>query len=251
MKRLNESRKDLDEGELLLADLVEAFPRTRTDPFRKRRIRAQVQSAPHARGRGGSHIGGRTAMVAGLLCVATAAAAMIGGVKLLSRADEGRSVGVKTSEATRAASSTSRASFSPATPAAAPSTHLEPTSNEIATRLVTSSGAERATSVSTATPRNAPPAVSSSAAATGEDPSLVAAAIRALRSDNEPARARSLLAQYLKSNPRGALAEEALALSIEAAVKMRDPQASSLARTYLRAYPKGRHRGLAENVLAR
>jgi hypothetical protein len=79
----------------------------------------------------------------------------------------------------------------------------------------------------------------------------VAAAIQALRNENDPARARLLLARYMKNNPRGALAEEALALSIEAAVKMHDPRAQALARAYLQAYPKGRHRKLAEDVLAR
>jgi hypothetical protein len=84
----------------------------------------------------------------------------------------------------------------------------------------------------------------------GEDPSQVAEAVRALRKQGDPVRAQALLDQYLRQNPRGALSEDALALSIEAAAARKDPRAADHARRYLARYPNGRFRGLAERVLA-
>jgi hypothetical protein len=85
----------------------------------------------------------------------------------------------------------------------------------------------------------------------GEDPSLVAEAVRALRKQGDAARAQALLDQYLRANPRGALAEDALALSIEAAAARKDPRAADYARRYLARYPNGRFHGVAERALAR
>jgi hypothetical protein len=85
----------------------------------------------------------------------------------------------------------------------------------------------------------------------GEDPSQVAEAVRALRKQGDPARAQQLLDQYLRANPRGALAEDALALSIEAAAARKDPRAADYARRYLARYPQGRFRSLAERVASR
>jgi len=85
----------------------------------------------------------------------------------------------------------------------------------------------------------------------GEDPSQVADAVRALRKQGDAARAQQLLDQYLRANPRGALAEDALALSIEAAAARKDPRAADYARRYLARYPNGRFRSVAERALAR
>lgn len=85
----------------------------------------------------------------------------------------------------------------------------------------------------------------------GEDPSQVAEAVRALRKQGDAARAQALLDQYLRTNPRGALAEDALALSIEAAAARKDPRAADYARRYLARYPNGRFRGVAERALSR
>ena len=85
----------------------------------------------------------------------------------------------------------------------------------------------------------------------GEDPSQVAEAVRALRKQGDAARAQALLDQYLKANPRGALAEDALALSIEAAAARKDPRAADYARRYLAKYPNGRFKTVAERVLSR
>jgi hypothetical protein len=74
---------------------------------------------------------------------------------------------------------------------------------------------------------------------------VVLEGMRALRLEKNPVRARALLGRYLERNPGGALAEEALALSIEAAVAHHDPDAAALAARYLRRYPAGPFRPLA------
>jgi hypothetical protein len=84
-----------------------------------------------------------------------------------------------------------------------------------------------------------------------EDPSAVVDALEALRKQHDPDRAAKLLAGYLTAHPKGALAEEALALSIEAGTARHDPAASAFARRYLRDYPTGRFRQTAQSVLER
>jgi hypothetical protein len=84
-----------------------------------------------------------------------------------------------------------------------------------------------------------------------EDPARVVAALQALRQDHDPSRAGRLLAAYLRAYPRGALAEEATALSIEAADARHSPAAMVFAERYLRDYPSGRFHQTAQRVLAR
>ena len=64
----------------------------------------------------------------------------------------------------------------------------------------------------------------------GEDTSAVSAAMRALRVERNPVRARALLARYLGEHPNGSLAEEALAMSIEAAVAHHDADVDGAGR---------------------
>ena len=73
----------------------------------------------------------------------------------------------------------------------------------------------------------------------------VLAGMRALRVDHDPVRARGLLARYLERHPNGALAEEALALTIEAALAHQDDDAPALGARYLRRYPGGPFKELA------
>jgi len=87
-------------------------------------------------------------------------------------------------------------------------------------------------------------------AAKGEDPSALVAAVRALRSEHDPRRAALLLDAYLRTYPHGALAEEALALQIEAAANMKSPRATAFAEQYLRTYPNGRFRQSARQALS-
>jgi hypothetical protein len=82
-----------------------------------------------------------------------------------------------------------------------------------------------------------------------EDPAYVGAALRVLRTDHDPARALRLLAKYLKAYPHGMLSEEALALSIEAAMDLGSPSAATFAQRYLKEYPTGRFREAADQAL--
>jgi len=87
-------------------------------------------------------------------------------------------------------------------------------------------------------------------AAATEDTAAIMEAMRALRVERNPARARQLLARYLEQYPNGALAEEALALALEAAVARGDGDAAALAARYLKLYPTGPFNGLARQTLA-
>jgi outer membrane protein assembly factor BamD (BamD/ComL family) len=80
---------------------------------------------------------------------------------------------------------------------------------------------------------------------------LVFDAMRALRREGHPERAAKLLDEYLRRYPSGSLAEEALALSIEASTALGDSKAKSLADRYLAHYPAGRFRAAAERARAR
>lgn len=80
---------------------------------------------------------------------------------------------------------------------------------------------------------------------------VVIDAINALRRDRDPARAGMLLEFYLRRYPDGALSEEALALSIEAAVDRDDGSAAGTAESYLQRYPAGRYAPLARGALHR
>lgn len=83
-----------------------------------------------------------------------------------------------------------------------------------------------------------------------EASNLVVTAMRALRQERQPQRAAALLDEYLRRYPSGALAEEALALSVEAATQRGDARAADLAERYLARYPSGRFRRAAERARA-
>ncbi len=96
------------------------------------------------------------------------------------------------------------------------------------------------------------PSMSSRAArAPSEDERLVFDAMRALRQEGQADRAARALDEYLRRHPQGELAEEALALSIEAALVRGDPRAKDMTSRYLAMYPKGRFRQVAERARAR
>jgi hypothetical protein len=78
-----------------------------------------------------------------------------------------------------------------------------------------------------------------------EESELLLDAMRALRVERNPGRARAVLLAYLAHHPKGALAEEALVMLVEAAVANGDSDASALAARYFALYPKG---GFTEQV---
>jgi hypothetical protein len=82
-----------------------------------------------------------------------------------------------------------------------------------------------------------------------DDPTLVAAALRALRREHDPARAGALVEEYLGKWPGGALTEEAMALAVEAGAARHDARAAEWARRYLRRFPNGRFRDVVSRSL--
>jgi hypothetical protein len=88
--------------------------------------------------------------------------------------------------------------------------------------------------------------VSDSRHSDGEDPGPVLEAIQALRSRGDAPRASVLLADYLRAHPRSVLSEDALALSIEAALARHDSRsAAEFGRRYLEQFPSGRYKAFA------
>jgi hypothetical protein len=81
------------------------------------------------------------------------------------------------------------------------------------------------------------------------DVARVHEAAKALRRDADPARALQLL-ERPGTHITGPLAEEALALRIEASAARGDGRAAKLAAAYLAQYPAGRYRQLAAKALA-
>ena len=221
MKRLLESHDPNDGAERQLASLLGVLSPTTPEPFRKERIRAQLGLRLFGSSQLGSFHRWRWVLVGSVIVFGSVAAAMVG------RSNASRQpmvASVATSQALAAASS-ANSKQPPFVQEDVPASEPIPTSPNV-------NGKPLARTASTA----------------GEDPSLVAQAIQALRNDHEPARARRLLDRYLKANPHGALAEEALTLSIEASNALGDPRAANLGCKYLATYPSGRHRALASRA---
>lgn len=96
----------------------------------------------------------------------------------------------------------------------------------------------------------APSAARARSVAPSEPASLVFGAMHALRREGRPDRAAKLLDEYRRRYPNGALAEEALALSVEAATLRGDPRAKALADAYLARYPGGQFQKAAQRARA-
>jgi hypothetical protein len=218
MKRLLD---EADSAHGALTELLGSAEPVQTSPFAKRHVQSRIARA--LEGGAGKRLILRPALLgAGALLVAATAAAA--GYSWLAPANQ--DVPPSTAVKVAPSSPAPRVVVPPAPPAEVappePTPSLEP------------SGAKHE-----AKPR------------AGEDPSQVAEAVRALRKQGDAARAQALLDQYLRANPHGALAEDALALSIEAAAARKDPRAADYARRYLARYPSGRFRSVAERVLSR
>lgn len=207
-----------------LTTLVASAERHQSSPFAKRHIQSRLARAIEAGESGGRRRMWRPALLAvgGLLVAATAAAA---GYTIL-------------------------ASSKPTEPVAPIASVAPP--HEVQSKVAHVAPAPEVEQPAAPTPEVEQPGVKrADKPRAGEDPSQVAEAVRALRKQGDAARAQQLLDQYLRSNPRGALVEDALALSIEAAAARKDPRAADYARRYLARYPNGRFRKVAERALAR
>ena len=230
MERLIQKKGSSTGAEAELVQLVEACEPLAISEVRKRRSLSAVYSRHHERRRT-VRFGVRAAMAAGVLLMAGAATAAVFGVrfKLLALATTPAPIVSTSAPAVRHVAR--RAELAPIAELEAPA---EP---EAPPELGPS----------------APPApiVHRARTVKSEDPSLVVSAIQALRQDRDPERAGRLLSAYLRTHPRGALAEEAVALSIEAADARHSPAATTFAERYLKEYPHGRFRSAAERVLAR
>jgi hypothetical protein len=226
MKRLIDEVEAVDAGDEQLAYLVKSAEKFQANPFRKRWVLSRIRAGKERRG---LRLRPWVVIGASLLVVGSATAG--GAAWVRARRD--------------AAHLTSAL-------AAPPSVRAEPIGGK-AELLGTSESAERqAMPDMTPTPR---PTSDRSAAngavakSTGEDPATMVQAIRALRKEHDPARAESLLQDYLRSHPRGALTEDALALLIETAAARHDPAVTERAARYIRLYPDGRYRAAAERAL--
>ena len=144
----------------------------------------------------------------------------------------------------------------PPTPVAAPR-HRTRASVAKASRSNATTAAKDATPApiaETAAPTPPPPDATKAAKAarrdtSEEDAALALAALTALRRDHDPVRARAMVDAYLRAQPDGAMAEEALAIAIEAAAAHHDADAKTLAARYLSLYPSGTFRALARKTL--
>jgi hypothetical protein len=238
VKRLSETRPLEGPEEERLAELVKAAPEVGVSATKRRQILAAVLAA-RGRHRGWSTPLRPVFVMAALLLTGAAAAATLGPTWILEH--------VKTLTAAAPAATTrpspqpSRVhhtamlevpSASSAPPADDPAAGVPPA--PVTRSVVRSSGREN----------------DRMRASAHDDPTRLVDAIRALRTDHDPVRAAGLLAEYMKMYPHGALAEEALALSIEAAAVRNDPGAASFAEQYLKKYPRGRFRRAAEQALA-
>lgn len=252
MKRLLE-REPSDLAEQRLTDLVRGAQPFELNPFRKRQIWVQITSTAPRKTRRPFWVLG--SLGAGVLLIGGSAAAALGWLPAMSSSpaevaveEEGASASFGEPAVSHPGAASEKPPAMPEEPANPEATDepAEPAHSDdaAATEPAPSLRPHRATSADTGSER-----AKSSPSSSGEDPAQVLAAIRAWRSEHDATKARRLLGAYLRDNPRGALAEDALALLIEVAAAQRDPRASDYARRYLSAYPGGRFRAMAARVV--
>lgn len=244
MKPLSELGADASASERRLAELFKAADTYQTNPLTKRRVLIQMQAQLQQPKR----LRLRPASLALLLVAGSAAAAAIGQRALSSETAELPPFAPLTTPVTEYAPKAAPTQAQQTVTEPADSPAIEATSN--ADPELASAASPSPKQRVAKRPRTTAKVVAKhTAKQAGEDPTRVAEALRALRKQDDPTRAQALLRDYMKQNPRGALSEEALALTIEAAHARRDPKAKRHARRYLAEYPKGRHRALARRVL--
>jgi hypothetical protein len=230
VKRLVEEDLSPEAGAHWLAELVRATPRLPPTPFQQRRILADL-ARPAVSTRLWLGRAGALAVTLGATAAAAASAVEHGWPWDRARGP------VATLAAT-----------APLVHAAPSPVVAAPSGQDTAPLTVSPSTADRGTE----RPLSHPPrrSESKSVGKSGEEPTLVLEAIRALRNRRDGVRAGMLLTEYLKGQPQGVLVEDATALSVEAALARHDEHAAGeLARRYLSQFPGGRYRRFALRAL--
>lgn len=126
-----------------------------------------------------------------------------------------------------------------------PRPELQPARAQVGAAPLRSPARSEAPEQRTRSHETARTAETTAAPPTGSHAELVHSAMRALRRDGDPERAARLLDSYRGQDANGPLAEEALALRIEAALARGSDSARSCAQDYLERYPRGRYRAVA------
>jgi len=242
VKRLVDERLREGSPEHWLAELVRAMPPSRARPFQERRIFARIGTA--TRPRGSFFV--RTATIPLVLCAATFAVAA--GRHVWLSHDLHLRLAAPSTPPTAAAPVAS-----PASPPPLPPDRASPPTTPAADMAPASSPTPARTQGETASSLNSPGRADRAVASRPiEGPGLVLSAIHALRETDNPSQAGTLLSRYLSLYPRGVLAEDALALSIEAAAARHDGRAIvDFGRRYLAQYPNGRFRAMALGAVQR
>jgi hypothetical protein len=234
LKRLIDEGRSPDSPEGRLATLIQAMPALERAPFARERVFARVVSAAATRRKRLPWTAGAIALGLGISAVA---AASVGHLEFFVRPSPSSLTAPLTAplpllQAGTAIPEASRAIATPE-PVALDKADGPPASPPSPSRL----------------PKLHARSVESRPLVTGEDPAALLEAIRTLRSNHDPVRAGALLAEYLKAYPHSPLSEDALALSIEAAITRHDSTlGAELARRYLAQFPNGRYRPFASRA---
>jgi hypothetical protein len=225
----------LDAQDATLAALFRVAKRAQIDHFRKRRVFASLE---RARGRGLRRFWLRPVLVSAVLVSGTAAASVgqqyyvSHGMRLFGLGESPVRQRSKAPTLAPASASRTTPSLGDASNSDAPS-ELGPKASEL---LLNALHPATRNGLRAHPDQNA-------------DAAHVVEAIQALRTEADPARAQGLLRAYLGAHPRGVLAEDALALAIEAASKLHDGRAADYSRRYLAQFPHGKYRNLASRAL--
>lgn len=251
-----DKKTTFDPGEECLADLIRASEPVVVSPARKQRLLNRVMLRQQSRRSATARRLLRPVLAIGVLSLAGAtAAATIGRRAWIDRhtqadtdTDLSNAARVVVVAPSKRFHSFSRSAIPTVAPVVTPVDEAPPADAEPETALrpghrpgkgSNKASRNKASQMMTRRPR----------AASSEDPSRVVDAIQALRTDHDPVRAETLLSEYLARYPHGALTEEAVALSIEAASARHSPGAALFAERYMRDYPNGRFRRAAEQAL--
>lgn len=238
MKRLRDQRNSDDPLTARVAELVASVGPTPESPARMRRIRRRLDQRPHRYDWRALRPIAAFALVFG--GAATAAAGYGLAQIFVPSADSAQ----KASEVTAAPTPTPARGTGHVPAVDETSSTIEPA--ETSTTETAAPTAGLPSSDAAVTPRR-----SSSKGHAASEASIVQRGLEALRNEKDPKKAAAYLDEYRREHPDGALAEEALALSVEAAAASGDPRVSRLAKEYLARYPRGRFREAARRASAK